>query len=72
MRRGRARLGGLLEAHLPQEDERGLDAGGSLDEVAETLAAYRDVGFAHPVLIFRTPFDFETMDRLPELRVRLS
>ena len=61
-----------LEAHLPQEDERGLDAGGSLDEVAETLAAYRDVGFAHPVLIFRTPFDFETMDRLPELRARLS
>ena len=61
-----------VEAHLPQEDERGLDAGGSLDEVAETLAAYRDVGFAHPVLIFRTPFDFETMDRLPELRARLS
>ena len=27
-----------VEAHLPQEDERGLDAGGSLDEVAEILA----------------------------------
>ncbi len=63
---------GWLEAHLPQEDERALDAGGSLEEVAETLGAYRDVGFAHPVLIFRTPFDLETMDRLPELRARLS
>ena len=61
-----------VAAHLPQEDERGLDAGGSLDEVAAALAAYRAVGFAHPVLIFRNPFDFETMDRLPELRTMLE
>ena len=61
-----------VEAHLPQEDERGLDAGGSLEDVAEILARYREVGFAHPVLIFRNPFDFETMDRLPELRALLG
>jgi len=61
-----------VEAHLPQEDERGLDAGGTLDEVAETLGAYRDVGFGHPVLIFRAPFDYRTMDRLAELRARLG
>jgi alkanesulfonate monooxygenase SsuD/methylene tetrahydromethanopterin reductase-like flavin-dependent oxidoreductase (luciferase family) len=63
---------GWRDAHLPQEDERALDAGGSLDDVAATLAAYRDVAFSHPVLIFRTPFDFETMDRLPELRAALE
>jgi alkanesulfonate monooxygenase SsuD/methylene tetrahydromethanopterin reductase-like flavin-dependent oxidoreductase (luciferase family) len=63
---------GWVEAHLPQEDERGLDAGGSLDEVAETLARYRDIGFAHPIMLFRTPFDAETMERLPELRARLG
>ncbi len=61
-----------MAAHLPQEDERGLDAGGSLDEVAAALAGYRAVGFAHPILIFRSPFDFETMDRLPELRAMLG
>ena len=63
---------GWRDSHLPQEDERGLEAGGTLTEVAATLAAYRDVGFEHPVLIFRTPFDVETMDRLPELRRALG
>jgi F420-dependent oxidoreductase-like protein len=63
---------GWRDSHLPQEDERDLEAGGSLDDVAATLAAYRDVGFRHPVLIFRTPFDFETMDRLSELRSALE
>jgi F420-dependent oxidoreductase-like protein len=63
---------GWVEAHLPQDDERDLAAGGSLDEVAEALERYRDVGFGHPVLIFRTPFDLDTIDRLPELRALLS
>ena len=63
---------GWLAAHRPQKDERGLSAGGSLPEVAEVLARYRDAGFRHPILIFRTPFDVETMDRLPELREALG
>ena len=41
-------------------------------EVADALRPYRDAGFAHPILVFRTPFDLETMDRLPELRARLD
>jgi F420-dependent oxidoreductase-like protein len=61
-----------LAAHLPQDDERGLSAGGPLEEVAATLARYRDAGFAHPIMIFRTPFDLETMDRLTELRAMLG
>jgi len=61
-----------LAAHRPQKDERGLSAGGSLEEVAAALARYRDAGFSHPILIFRTPFDFQTMGRLPELRAALG
>ena len=63
---------GYLAAHLPQDDERGLSAGGTVEEVAATLVRYRDAGFAHPILIFRTPFDHETMDRLPELRAAMG
>jgi hypothetical protein len=40
--------------------------------VAEELDRYRSVGFGHAVIIFRTPFDLETMDRLPELRAALG
>jgi len=58
--------------HRPRRGEAALDAHGSVDDVAETLAAYRDAGFAHPVLIFRTPFDAETIERLPDLRVALG
>lgn len=60
-----------LAAHRPQDDERDLSAGGTVEEVAANLARYRDAGFAHPILIFRTPFDHETIDRLPELRAGL-
>jgi F420-dependent oxidoreductase-like protein len=61
-----------MSDHGPQDGEGGLGAGGSVRDVAATLAAYRDAGFAHPILIFRTPFDVETIDRLPELRAILS
>jgi hypothetical protein len=30
------------------------------------------VGFEHAVKVFRSPFDLETMDRLPELRAILG
>jgi alkanesulfonate monooxygenase SsuD/methylene tetrahydromethanopterin reductase-like flavin-dependent oxidoreductase (luciferase family) len=58
--------------HRPQSGEGQLAAGGSVAEVAAALRAYRDVGFGHPVLIFRTPFDLETIDRLPELRAAVE
>ena len=58
--------------HAPQPGEERLDAAGSVGEVAEVLAGYRRVGFEHAILVFRTPFDHETMDRLPELRAALA
>jgi F420-dependent oxidoreductase-like protein len=63
---------GWAARHLPVDTEKDLDAGGTIDEVAAVLARYRDIGFRHPVLVFRTPWDLETMDRLPELRAALG
>jgi F420-dependent oxidoreductase-like protein len=60
-----------FEIHGPRRGEATLDAAGSVADVAEALAAYRSVGF-RPVMIFRTPFDLETIDRLPELRAALG
>jgi alkanesulfonate monooxygenase SsuD/methylene tetrahydromethanopterin reductase-like flavin-dependent oxidoreductase (luciferase family) len=61
-----------LHRHTPQPGEDTLAAGGPVEEVAAALARYREVGFAHPMLIFRTPWDLETIDRLPELREALG
>ncbi len=63
---------GWSEAHQPQDGEGELDAGGTVDDVAAVLARYRDVGFAHPIMIFRTPWDLETIERLPDLRAALG
>jgi F420-dependent oxidoreductase-like protein len=58
--------------HNPRGGEGRLDAGGSIADVAATLREYRDAGFDHPVCIFRTPWDLETIARLPELRAALE
>ena len=63
---------GWVEAHLPQTGEDRLNAFGTVEDVAAQLDRYRAVGFEHPVLIFRSPFDLETMGRLPELRAALG
>ncbi len=58
--------------HRPQDGEERLNAAGPVAEVAASLRRYADAGFGHPVLIFRTPWDLETIDRLPELRTALD
>ena len=58
------------DIHLPKREQ--LDVGGSPSEVAEALIPYRDAGFGHVVLVFRSPFDLETMDRLAEVLDRLD
>ena len=63
---------GWLETHRPQSGEDRLNAFGTVEEVAEQLDGYRAAGFDHAVLIFRSPFDLETMDRLPALRAALG
>jgi F420-dependent oxidoreductase-like protein len=61
-----------MERHHPQAGEDRLNAFGTVDDVAAELDRYRAVGFDHAVLVFRAPFDAETMDRLPELRAALG
>ena len=61
-----------MRAHRTQEGEDHLDGAGPVDEVAASLRRLADVGFAHPVLVFRTPFDLETIERLPDLRAALD
>jgi len=63
---------GWYDVHLPHGGEGTLDAAGPVADVAAAIARYRDVGFAHPILIFRTLWDLETIDRLPELRAALD
>ena len=58
--------------HLPIDTEKEMNAGGTVEEVAAQVRRYVDLGFRHPVLIFRTPWDLETIDRLPELRAALE
>jgi F420-dependent oxidoreductase-like protein len=63
---------GWKEVHQPHGGEGTLDASGPVDDVAEAITRYREVGFAHPILIFRTPWDLETIEQLPALRAALG
>lgn len=63
---------GWAGVHRPARSEGRLDGAGSVAEVAAALRAYPEVGVRHLVLIFRSPWDLETIDRLPELRAALG
>ena len=54
--------------HRPREGEGRLVVGGPVDEVAATLVEYARVGFRHPILIFRSPWDLETIGSLGAIR----
>ena len=45
---------------------------GSVDEVAAALSEYARVGFRHPILIFRSPWDLETIGALGSIREAVS
>jgi alkanesulfonate monooxygenase SsuD/methylene tetrahydromethanopterin reductase-like flavin-dependent oxidoreductase (luciferase family) len=61
-----------FERYRPRGGDGRLDAAGPVADVVPVLAAYRAAGFAHPVLVFRPPWDLETMAALPELRAMLG
>jgi F420-dependent oxidoreductase-like protein len=58
--------------HQPRKDEGRLLVGGPVEEVAAALAEYAAVGFRHPILIFRTPWDLETIRSLGAIREALT
>jgi F420-dependent oxidoreductase-like protein len=52
--------------------ERGLTVGGSPAEVAAFVEGYRRIGVSEVILVFRDPFDAETIERIGEVRAALG
>jgi F420-dependent oxidoreductase-like protein len=59
-------------AHRPREGEGQLLVGGSIEEVAAALAEYVRIGFRHPILIFRSPWDLETIASIGAIRESIA
>jgi hypothetical protein len=51
---------------------RGLSVGGPPDVVAAYLDGYRQIGVGEVIIVFRAPFDLETIGRLDEVRAALG
>jgi alkanesulfonate monooxygenase SsuD/methylene tetrahydromethanopterin reductase-like flavin-dependent oxidoreductase (luciferase family) len=60
------------ERHRPSLGEDRSDLVGTVDRVAATLRAFSAAGVQRVMLVFREPFDLETIARLPDLRARLE
>jgi alkanesulfonate monooxygenase SsuD/methylene tetrahydromethanopterin reductase-like flavin-dependent oxidoreductase (luciferase family) len=63
---------GYAATHRPRDGEGRLVVGGPVERVADALAEYAAIGFRHPILIFRTPWDLETIASLGALRRALA
>jgi len=63
---------GYAAAHHPREGEGRLLVGGPVEIVAEALAGYAAVGIRHPILIFRSPWDLETIRSLGAIKETLA
>ncbi len=63
---------GYAAAHRPREGEGRLLVGGPVEAVADALAGYAAAGFRHPILIFRSPWDLETIGALGAIREALD
>jgi alkanesulfonate monooxygenase SsuD/methylene tetrahydromethanopterin reductase-like flavin-dependent oxidoreductase (luciferase family) len=53
-------------------ERRSVSAAGPPSSVAEYLRAFDDLGIATAIWVFRSPFDLETIARLPEVRAALG
>jgi alkanesulfonate monooxygenase SsuD/methylene tetrahydromethanopterin reductase-like flavin-dependent oxidoreductase (luciferase family) len=63
---------GYATTHRPREGEGRLVMGGPVEAVADALAAYAAAGFRHPILIFRSPWDLETIASRGAVREALA
>ncbi len=63
---------GWVATHHPREGEGRLLVGGPVERVAAALAGYAAVGIRHPIVIFRSPWDLETIDSLGAIRDALA
>ena len=67
-----ARRHGLVGRVAADGTDRGLTAGGSPAAVAAYLAGYAALGIAEVMIVFRAPFDLETIERIGEAREALG
>jgi alkanesulfonate monooxygenase SsuD/methylene tetrahydromethanopterin reductase-like flavin-dependent oxidoreductase (luciferase family) len=67
-----ARHHGIVGRVAADGTERGLTIGGSPADVARYLAGYREAGTTAVIIVFRAPFDDETIERVGELREALA
>ncbi len=67
-----ARLHGIVGRVGADGTSRGLTVGGPPQDVAAYLAGYRDIGVGEVIVVFRSPFDVETIERLGEVRTALA
>ena len=63
---------GYAAAHQPRGGEGRLAVGGPVAEVAAALADYAAAGFRHPILVFRSPWDLETIRSLGAIREAIA
>jgi F420-dependent oxidoreductase-like protein len=63
---------GLEGREVADGTGRGLTIGGSPADVAAYVDRYRRVGIGEVVFVFRHPFDFETIERVAEVRAALA
>jgi F420-dependent oxidoreductase-like protein len=67
-----ARHHGIVGRVAADGTERGLTTGGSPAGVARYLTGYRAAGISEVIVVFRAPFDDETIERIGELREALA
>jgi F420-dependent oxidoreductase-like protein len=63
---------GLDGAVATDDSDGGLTVGGSPREVATFLDGYRRIGISEVIFVFRDPFDFESIERVGEVRAALG
>jgi len=67
-----SRIHGLADRLGSDGSEHGLSVGGSPREVAAYLDGYRRIGIEEVIVVFRSPFDHETIGRIDEVRAALD
>ncbi len=77
LRDDRAEAEGVLARGLANNDsshevDHEVDFLGTEEQVAEAWRRYLDLGFTHVIVDFPSPFDRETIERLPRLRELLA
>ena len=67
-----ARAHGIVGRVGADGGDRGLSVGGPPEIVAAFVDDYRALGIEEVIVVFRAPFDFETIERLQEVRHALE